>query len=275
MGLKSWLILLIFILGACRNEQINPINLQNRTITALGHGGMGIGHPYPINTYESIMKCLSLGADGTELDIQMTADSVLVVFHDRLLENSTNLSGFIHTQNWTDICSAVYKYPLLTQYQIIKVEDLFSNIPNLKDYVFSFDCKNFNLNASPEYINTYCNALVNIINKHQIKDNVYLEFESTEFIKTLKLNRPDLKIFIYQEFNSALKIAQELDLQGITVAIDKVTKAQIQIAQKNNILVAVFNTHSKNRNIEAINKNADIIQTDRVKHLVGLLKNIK
>lgn len=37
-------------------------------------------------------------------------------------------------------------------------------------------------------------------------------------------------------------------------------------------MIAVFNVHSKNKNIEAIEKNVDFIQSDKVKHLIKTLK---
>ena len=46
---------------------------------------MGITSQFPINTFESINSALALGADGSEVDIQMTKDSVLVLFHNRKL----------------------------------------------------------------------------------------------------------------------------------------------------------------------------------------------
>jgi glycerophosphoryl diester phosphodiesterase len=43
-------------------------------------------------------------------------------------------------------------------------------------------------------------------------------------------------------------------------------------AHRNGTMVAVFNTHSKDRNMEAIEKNVDFIQSDKVKHLIKILK---
>ena len=47
---------------------------------------------------------------------------------------------------------------------------------------------------------------------------------------------------------------------------------QIKIAHDNKLLVAIWNTHSASDNIEAINKNPDFTQTDKVKNLIKLLK---
>ena len=50
-----------------------------------------------------------------------------------------------------------------------------------------------------------------------------------------------------------------------------ISKEEVKDAHLNNIQVAVWNTNTEKKNIEAINKNPDFIQTDRVKHLVNIL----
>ena len=47
----------------------------------------------PENTIPAFKKALDLGADGIELDVRLTKDEKLVVFHDRRLERTSNGSG--------------------------------------------------------------------------------------------------------------------------------------------------------------------------------------
>ena len=91
--MKNFLyILLIFLFPSCQKETFN-INNLNGDILVMGHGGMGVSHAYPMNTFESIMHCINLGVDGTEIDVQMTKDGVLVAYHDKELSNKTNKCG--------------------------------------------------------------------------------------------------------------------------------------------------------------------------------------
>ena len=85
--------LLSILLFSCQVEDFELNNLNGNRIDALGHGGMGISNLYPSNSAESILNCLYLGATGTEIDIQMTSDGVLVLFHDEELIYSS-LSGY-------------------------------------------------------------------------------------------------------------------------------------------------------------------------------------
>ena len=89
---RTILVCFIFsVIIACHKDEYNIVNLNGNRITALGHAGMGIGNTYPMNSYESIFKCLNLGMDGTEFDVQMTKDSVLVAYHSQDLSDETNL----------------------------------------------------------------------------------------------------------------------------------------------------------------------------------------
>lgn len=260
------------LVSACQKDDFNIINLNNNQITALGHGGMGTAHIYPINSFESILNCLSLDADGTELDVQMTKDSILVAYHDKMLEESTYISGQIFNKTWAEIKNATYRNPLYASYKIITLDNLFSNISNLNEYTFSLDCKAYNPDTSTLYLNSFNNALINIIDKHNLENNVYIEFQRIDLIQSLKIKRPDLKIFAYLDFDYALEIVDEYQLHGITISNDNISSDEVLEAHNSGIMIAVFGTNSKNKNIEAIEKNVDIIQTDRLKHLVKTVK---
>ena len=263
-----------FLILSCKKEDINIINLEGNKIIALGHAGMGIGNTYPMNSSESILKCLNLGMDGTEFDVQMTRDSVLVAFHNQELSSNTNLSGHINALSWTELKKAHYTQTPYLNYSIVSLEDLFSNIINISQYKFTFDCKLYTDNSNiNQFYESYINAIVKIVQKHDIENNIYIESQSEEFLKLFKSKKPNYKLFIYpSSFESGLDIAQSLNLYGITISTRNVTKEQIKIAHNNNLRVAVWNTHSKSANEEAINKNPDFIQTDRVRHLIKLLK---
>lgn len=55
----------------------------------------GASRSAPENTLVAFEKALALGAKGIELDVQMTADGEIVVFHDWTLERTTNGTGLL------------------------------------------------------------------------------------------------------------------------------------------------------------------------------------
>jgi len=78
--------------------------------------------------------------------------------------------------------------------------------------------------------------------------------------------------FYYLLFTHFDRIIWENNLYGITISTEGITKGQITLAHNEGLLVAIWNTHSNRKNRQAVEKNLDFIQTDRVKNLVDLLK---
>jgi|APMI01.1.fsa_nt_gi glycerophosphoryl diester phosphodiesterase len=271
---KHFVIIFLFIsFISCENEEFSIVNLNGNKITALGHGGMGIGSTYPMDSFESITLCLSLGMDGSEMDVQMTKDSVLVAYHDNELTGNTTLSGIINSKSWKEIQQARYTQKPYLGYSLVSLDQLFAGTKNLHNYKFTFDCKLIQDRNTSNFVNSYINALIAIVQKYHLENNVYIESQSALFLSVLKGKMPELKLFIYPEsFDSGLKTALELGICGITISTRDITSEQIKEAHNNNLMVAIWNTLSESDNIDAIKKNPDFIQTDKVRNLIKLLK---
>lgn len=63
----------------------------------------GGGQNYPENTLLSFSKSLEMGCDALELDVQVTKDGVVAVYHPNDLKQWTNGSGSISSHNWEEI----------------------------------------------------------------------------------------------------------------------------------------------------------------------------
>jgi phosphatidylglycerol phospholipase C len=63
-------------------------------------GHRGASASFPENTCKSFIEACKAGADGIETDIHITADNVLVMFHDPELSRTTDGTGRIHDQPW-------------------------------------------------------------------------------------------------------------------------------------------------------------------------------
>lgn len=261
----------LFLFCSCRKEIPSYINKES--IVALGHGGMGIKNSAPINSYESIMECLDAGADGAEMDVQMTKDSVLIAYHDKELSASTNMEGLVNSHSYEELKEALYTKPLFKTYNVITLDELFTGIKNVENFTFTFDCKLYAENYSDQYIVAYADALIRMIEKHNLQTSVLVESQEIEFLRTLKFKRPAYALFIYHDdFEYALAQAKENMLDGITMSTRNITKEQVLKAHENNFTVALWNVHNKKDNIDAIIKQPDFIQTDNIKHLVKVLK---
>ncbi len=67
-------------------------------VANIGHRGTGntrAGHPFPENSLSSFAAAMADGADGIELDVELTSDGRLVVMHDDTLDRTTDCSGCV------------------------------------------------------------------------------------------------------------------------------------------------------------------------------------
>jgi len=153
------------VLCACHKKDLtnNVRNLNNNTISIFGHGGMGIAFKYPINSYESFEPCLRIGADGTEIDVQMTKDSLLILFHDQKLKDGTLCSGIVSEKNWSEIKECLHACPYSNSVNMIPVSYLFDRIA-LNKATITFDCKLYEAenNDHQQFLKTYASALVRL-----------------------------------------------------------------------------------------------------------------
>jgi glycerophosphoryl diester phosphodiesterase len=120
----------LYIIGACLltiNSGCKKELVYEDTLV-YGHAGTTI-HPelwvYPANTKESVLYALDvLGAEGVEIDIQMTKDSVLVLFHNPFLDEVSNVSGCVPHYNFSELSDLnLYnsKYELVTLEEVVAI----------------------------------------------------------------------------------------------------------------------------------------------------------
>ncbi|MBN4065924.1 hypothetical protein JYT51_01165 [Candidatus Amoebophilus asiaticus] len=188
-------------------------NLNGNKISVFGHAGMGELYKYPANTFESIEPLLRIGGEGSEIDVQITKDSILVLYHNDNLNSNTNCDGVIHDKLWSEMGNCSYNALLSQHIYVITVDNLFGRINNLENYTFTLDCK-FETNSSDlnSYYHQYANAIINIIEKYQIEDMLFIESTSTDFLQVLKNKNVKAKLFItgLASINDGIKIAKEI-----------------------------------------------------------------
>ncbi|WP_338750005.1 glycerophosphodiester phosphodiesterase [Bacillus sp. FJAT-52991] len=103
----------------------------------------------PENTMLAFQAAKEAGADGIELDVQMTKDGCVVVIHDERLDRTTNGKGYVKDWSWSEMkyLQASYKYtntqspptiPLLTDvFNWMRTNNLLCNI-ELKNNEFLY-----------------------------------------------------------------------------------------------------------------------------------------
>lgn len=257
------------------------VNLNGNKISAFGHAGMGLGFKYPIDSYESIEPCLRIGSDGSEMDVQVSKDSVLVIYHDTYLEENTLCKGKINDQLWSEIWGCHRTSPYSSKINLSSFNDLMNNLTtagyNIHDFTFTFDCKLYssstNYNA---FINQYANAVIKAADDFQLENNLLIESQDTTFLRILQNKKSGLQLFIYPgNFEDGFNIAKTMNLFGITIHTKSVTAKQIKIAHDNGIRVTLWGINSEQENVDAILKSPDYMQSDKIIHLLKVFGKYK
>ncbi len=90
------------------NEKLYAITNPEGRLMTVSHRADMVN--YPENSLEGILSAIELGADVLELDIRLTKDNVLIMFHDDTLERTTNVSALkgknglpnsVYPSDWT------------------------------------------------------------------------------------------------------------------------------------------------------------------------------
>ena len=273
----------VFLINSCKRDpalyEVN--NLNGNVISAFGHAGMGIAFKYPIDTYESIEPVLRIGADGSEMDIQMTKDSVLVVYHHQNLNQGTLCDGIINDKLWSDIWGCHHASPYSSTINLISFDELMGELTslgkNIHNYVFTFDVKLYtNTSNYNAYLNQFANAILRSIDNFNMTDNIMIESSDTTFLRILQNKRSGLKLFIYpNDFEDGFQIASTMNLFGITIHTDYITTSQLKLAHDNGFRVTLWGIGTNQANIDAILKSPDFIQTDKPIHLLKVFGKYK
>ncbi|WP_222266905.1 glycerophosphodiester phosphodiesterase [Modestobacter marinus] len=106
--------------------------LDGPTPLAMPHRGGAIEHLE--NTMPAFEACVKLGYRYLETDVRVTADGVLVVFHDPTLDRVTDRDGRVESLPWREVGAA----QIGGREPILRLEDLLSAWPDVR---FNLDIK--------------------------------------------------------------------------------------------------------------------------------------
>jgi len=244
-------------------------NLNNNQIGCFGHAGMGFYSFYPPNSWPGFESCLNRGADGTEMDIHMTKDSLLVITHSSNLQQTTACSGAIKDLNWSDMSNCTIKSTLFKDSKLMSLDAFIEKTPNPKNYIYTWDTKLSDFNA--EYYGIFSRAIVNMINKYDLNEQVFIENPFADFLQVIKDKKNNTHLFILAEdFEEGLQQVQQHDFFGLSLHTNKVTAEQVKQAHNNNRRVTIYGVLTEKENYAAVEKCPDFIQTDDMNYLLKI-----
>lgn len=263
-------VLPLFFIGCKKDIEFSDDTYFGGKVMILGHRGMGELYKMPGNTFEAIAPVIAIGADGCEVDIQMTKDSVLVLYHDPTLNARTTCTGRVYESTWDEIRQCKY-YALQNMIFVNSVDSIFSKLPGLSQLYFSFDCKvDTMLSKDTVYQDQYLRAIKRLCDKFNMTDNVFLEGEFTLLLRAKKIGLTN-RLFLFGYLNAGtINAAVNNGFFGISTTNEWMELTMEEVHEKG-LYVMLWSPDNDTENKEALKMGADIIQTDDPMTILKLL----
>ncbi len=254
----------------------------------IGHGGSGFlslmfpFNPYAASSMSGIINALENGAAGVEVDLQITADSVLILFHDMELDNLTALSGCVAMAQSADVVGTPYRcgfpYDLFQKDSVVTFQQwlqyavALNPIPHLH-----IDIHAYTTCATDPYHNA--DALV----EKMVEQLAQVNYPTGKIIVTC--SNPDLLlhtarlnpllILSHEEtesFDRGLDIVTQHNFPYLTIKASLLTSEHVVQANAQGIKVITFGRKSRNGIARVVNMGPHVYQSDNVKMLTRLTR---
>jgi glycerophosphoryl diester phosphodiesterase len=256
-SMRGSLLLLALVAFGCSKSK------QYDTVRIYGHAGTGlenIASVFHDNTIEAVDLALSMqGCNGVEVDVHLSADGDLWLYHDAELESETNLTGCI-----PDASNAVLstgKYSSLHQEKIARLSEIDTNHLQGKEIVL--DLRHYN------------ECLGEFVNVTQIIDClVDMGYSSPKgFTVLVNVSRKEwVQAFVDAGFHTVLSIYSMTefayvenvypDIYGFIMKNSDVTEDNVEAIQQTGKKLFIFEVRSPKMTREALRKGPDGILSD-------------
>ena len=256
---------LILVLALCGCSQPDPTGVR-----IIGHGGMGNDATFPMNSREALLGGLALGIDGVEFDVQLTADTVLVAYHDQDLSTLTVCTGLINSKIWAELANCPNTAGGDIPYPIVRLDSVL--IQAALDYPFTdftLDCKLFAAGDWWSYLHAFTSAVINLNEEPALHGRFVVECQVDDFLGLMRNEQPGIPLFLYAtDLPGDVDRAFRLGCAGITMNNAKISEAEVQHAHKAGLQVALFGVGSSWGHNDALAKRPDRLQTDAPEELL-------
>jgi glycerophosphoryl diester phosphodiesterase len=276
---------LIFLCGCllgCSPTPDKIDNLNHGIIFSVGHGGPGIQNMFtfiPHNTLEGYKKaCKRPKLDGVEMDVQMSSDQKLILFHDKKLSSKVYQTGLVVEHSFDDLISYTYALGFYNfnrgNYHLAGLEATLTELKNMRPHgVFVLDLKLYpGQTDEGTYLQAYATELVNIIHRTQTAANVCIESTNDGMLRLIQALDPHLHLFLYtSDIMQGIEVATQYKFYGITIKYTKATRETVKLAHEKGLRVSLWGPRSMAANTACIQLQPDYIQTDKINDLLNKL----
>ncbi|WP_295067418.1 glycerophosphodiester phosphodiesterase family protein [Ruminococcus sp.] len=215
------------------NVDINVGVLTRTQVTA----HRGFSHVAPENTLPAFQAAIDSGADYIELDVQLTADDQLVVFHDELLDRTTNGHGMLKNFTYEQIqqLSAGSWFGKDGEFDDVKIP-LFTEV---LDLVGNDIMLNIEIKRSGEPKKT-AERVVELVKEYGIANSCYITSFSYDALKKVKQLDPKIKTGYIANLSTATSYSRLPYIDAVSMNYLFVNQSVVNSAHHNGKRIFVW-----------------------------------
>jgi glycerophosphoryl diester phosphodiesterase len=267
--------------------------LLGQKVLVIGHRGLGISSlisgQLPENTIPSIAMAFVDGADMVELDITLTWDNYIVVFHDDRLSRTTNGLGSLqnHTlETMRSLDAGLGTYWEGKQIHVPTLQEVFHFVlKEHKHHSLNIELKPYSGRPSQayEYRNILIDRFVRLVEDYNVADRILVSSFDWRMLFMLHRKSPTLVTALLAakapwDLDKMIFWAKKLGFQGIHPHFSLITKqSQVKKARKQGLFVQPYGLDSEAQFRQAVAWGVQGIITDtpeRLRHYLQFQENI-
>lgn len=278
---------LLFGCGSVDHDQIR--NLRQGKIEVSGHAGVGFANimnpynPLPANSMASIKEAFRQGAVSIEVDVQITADSVLVLYHDSKLDSKTTGQGCIPELPASEVIGIEYRvgfpFDLVQSEKLISLQELADTLKKRRAFPKLYlDLHAFNkCNQADGYrmAEAIALALADFARKNSIDPRLIRPMSTVpDLLNRIRNHQPNFYL-IYEEtgdFEKGMQRILDNRYPALAIKPSLLDTNVTNTAHKYGVEVITFGGKSSTGLAKMVRQNPDVIQADNVQGLVNLLQ---
>jgi len=287
------LLFLIFV-SQCKNDSgSETLTEPELEVKILGHKGGGTSSFNPLhieNTLPSVQDGLKK-MDGIELDVQMSLDGTLWLYHDPDVSYTSCGSAWSGTiplltdseiQNVL-ICdgskqSRIYKLEEVVNFWNADAVGFYMSLHIKLDFP-SETLADSRIGGEAKYLAKMADSLAKVFTTYKHQNQVYLEVYDAIFCTKMHSLIPNIKVCLLKEvtFQQQIRDALNLGYDGISCIFTEptITAAEVKRAQESGLIVQLWTPDTEAELSTAYALKPDFIQTNNLDAITYLKSTIK